>query len=158
MEQYLRQRCLSCEISAISVLTLADQFSLVGKSKPSRGLVAFPGYVQPLPQLLRLHIADIIITLFAHPADAAEDESPVVERFELNPINCNKGVVMGPQATAPESNETSDQSSEQGQQLTAAGEFLACQSCRNRKLKCSHEIPSCSQCLRLGKFIISAAV
>lgn len=27
----------------------------------------------------------------------------------------------------------------------------ACQSCRKRKLKCSREAPSCSQCERLGK-------
>ena len=28
----------------------------------------------------------------------------------------------------------------------------ACQSCRKRKLRCSRETPSCSQCERLGKY------
>ena len=32
-------------------------------------------------------------------------------------------------------------------------EIPACQSCRKRKLKCSRESPSCSQCTRLGKGI-----
>ena len=31
----------------------------------------------------------------------------------------------------------------------------ACESCRKRKLKCSREIPSCSQCARLGKDVSS---
>lgn len=36
----------------------------------------------------------------------------------------------------------------------AAEEFPACQSCRNRKLKCSRETPSCSQCSRLGELYL----
>lgn len=34
----------------------------------------------------------------------------------------------------------------------APDEMPACQSCRKRKLKCSRQLPSCSQCARLCRF------
>jgi hypothetical protein len=34
--------------------------------------------------------------------------------------------------------------------VSAADDLPACQSCRRRKLKCSRQTPSCSQCQRLG--------
>jgi len=43
------------------------------------------------------------------------------------------------------------QAGEEDGPVSVGGDNPACVSCKQRKLRCSRETPSCSHCLRLGK-------
>jgi len=53
--------------------------------------------------------------------------------------------------TADQSSYVPNRGNDGSASVDGEDEIPACQSCRKRKLKCSREMPSCTQCSRLGQ-------